>query len=334
MDFDIEKYAHCFATAPNEAFFWHGTTTISDFTNRSGKYEGGENANRIAEEHHGKTVIMCVLEHRDELEKGGVIFRDIPDYFDKNVTSYTEIDYMGTEEELNRFWQLCSESFTKQASGDIRVIEGTDPRMVKGEIFKWRERKVPESKYKNSIWVKIERPILTAKDNEKVHRIISHDAVIGKEQGIIFERKILKSSERQYQKIGSDKQELIKLTPKIDDLKEMGQIERDNAEARKIDRLIKKLERDKEYLADLQEKIDDLHKQRLETTDIKQLDNKIESLEKSLGQAIKQIDQEIIEVDRISKSRDITEKPKDPMKTIEQEKVQMRERNKEISRER
>ena len=65
MDFNIKEYAHCFETAPDEAYFWHGQTNGI----------GGQlNALNIAEERGGKTLEMCMFEHREELKQAGVNF--------------------------------------------------------------------------------------------------------------------------------------------------------------------------------------------------------------------------------------------------------------------
>lgn len=116
MYFDIDAHRDCFKTNPNEAYFWHGRT------NNCG---GQDNAMDIAG-NNGKTLEMCMLEHRDQLEKAGVIFEE-KDSKEKGKKIYS-IDYNGNLEESNRFWEDCSKAFAEQASGNVHVIAGSDPR--------------------------------------------------------------------------------------------------------------------------------------------------------------------------------------------------------------
>ena len=66
MYFDVDAHRGCFNTKPNEAYFWHG------HTNGCG---GQNNAMNIATANNGKTLEMCMIENRDELEKAGVMFK-------------------------------------------------------------------------------------------------------------------------------------------------------------------------------------------------------------------------------------------------------------------
>lgn len=70
---------------------------------------------------------------------------------------------------------------------------------------------------------------------------------------------------------------------------EQEQVKIENAEVKKLERLINKLQLDKSYLEELREKIDNE----------KYIDSKV-YLEKSLEQAIKQIENEVEQIDRIS----------------------------------
>jgi len=122
MAFNVNEHAHCFASRPGEAYFWHGRTTDSE----SGKVYGGEfNAARIAKEKGGTTLEMCMLANREELEKAGVRFKD---RYDEAGNLFTTISYGDTPAEAGDFWEACSESFAKQASAPVYVITGTDPR--------------------------------------------------------------------------------------------------------------------------------------------------------------------------------------------------------------
>lgn len=111
MYFDVDAHRGCFKTNPNEAYFWHGLTDGCG---------GPENANNIAGK-NGKTLERCMLDHRDELEKAGVRFKD-------NNDKTVSIDYGNTIGESKQFWEDCSKSFAEQASGNVHVIEGTDSR--------------------------------------------------------------------------------------------------------------------------------------------------------------------------------------------------------------
>ena len=112
MFFDIDAHKDCFKTNPDAAYFWHGQTD---------GIGGQNNAMEIASQNNGKTLEMCMLENRDELEDAGVRFRD-------NSNGTVDISYGSNEEENNRFWDDCSKSFAEQASGNIHVIDGSDPR--------------------------------------------------------------------------------------------------------------------------------------------------------------------------------------------------------------
>lgn len=112
MYFDIDAHKGCFKTNPDEAYFWHGRT------NGCG---GQDNAMDIAVENNGKTLEMCMLNHRDQLERAGVEFFTSPD-------GTVEIFYGSNQQESNKFWEDCSRSFAEQSSGNIHVIEGTDLR--------------------------------------------------------------------------------------------------------------------------------------------------------------------------------------------------------------
>lgn len=112
MYFDIDAHKGCFSTKPDEAYFWHG---------RSNGCGGQHNAMEIARENNGKTLEMCMLEHREQLQYAGVVFVDK----DKDKVS---IDYNGNLSEANQFWDDCSKAFAEQASGNIHVIDGFDPR--------------------------------------------------------------------------------------------------------------------------------------------------------------------------------------------------------------
>ena len=137
MYFDIAAHSHCFKTEPNEAYFWHG---------KSDGLGGQDVAIDIASQNNGKTLEMCLLDNRDELEKAGVIFDERPDGF--------RISYDGCKNEESRFWDDCSKSFAEQASGNVYVIEGTDPR-PNGQA---------ESDYP-SVYNRIEHPVLEQNHN-------------------------------------------------------------------------------------------------------------------------------------------------------------------------
>ena len=164
MDFDINKYAHCFATKPNEAFFWHGRTT-----DENGIAHGGpDNAASIASANNGKTLEMCMLANRKELEGAGVAFND---YYDEDgFLIGTDISVPGSTQSQQSFWDACSKSFAEQASGDVHVIEGTDNR----------PDGTPEAKFPHT-YNRIERPVLEESlDSEKVIGIIPINANGGK----------------------------------------------------------------------------------------------------------------------------------------------------------
>lgn len=146
MYFDIEAHKDCFKTDPNEAYFWHGQT------NGIG---GQDNAMDIAAENNGKTLEMCMLENRKELEEAGVNFRTYDD-------GTTAISYGATADEKNNFWESCSKSFAEQASGDVHVIDGKDPR-PNGQA---------ESEYP-CVYNRIEHDALTS--NANVNNIIHID---------------------------------------------------------------------------------------------------------------------------------------------------------------
>jgi len=156
MDFDIEKYAHCFKTNPDEAYFWHGET----------KGTGGHDVSmQIAKERSGKTLEMCMIEHRAELEKAGVKFN-------------SDIRYGDTEQENINFWRDCSQSFAAQARGRVHVIEGTDTRPCGTR----------EHLYTESVWADVEKPILMGLDNYQVYSITAIDPATGRDKGIIYDR--------------------------------------------------------------------------------------------------------------------------------------------------
>lgn len=138
MYFDIDAHRGCFNTSPNEAYFWHGQT------NGCG---GQNNAMDIATENDGKTLEKCMLEHRNELENAGVRYKD-------NDDGTVSIDYGNTMDESKRFWEDCSKAFAEQASGNVHVIEGTDPR-PNGQS---------ESDYP-SVYNRIEHPALEQNQN-------------------------------------------------------------------------------------------------------------------------------------------------------------------------
>lgn len=146
MFFDIDAHKDCFKTNPDEAYFWHGQT---DGIGRQ------NNAMEIASQNNGKTLEMCMLENRDELEDAGVRFRD-------NSNGTVDISYGSNEEESNRFWEDCSKSFAEQASGNIHVIDGSDPRQ-NGQS----EKEYP------CIYNRLEQP--TLKQNENVNSITHVD---------------------------------------------------------------------------------------------------------------------------------------------------------------
>ena len=119
MLFDINKFSYCFKTEANEAFLWHGET------NGIG---GPYNALIKAEELGGKTLERCMVDHKKEFEAAGVEFT-----YPKRKNGIVElhIEYKnGTKEEQEQFWIDCMKSFVSQASGEIRVFEGTDIRKV------------------------------------------------------------------------------------------------------------------------------------------------------------------------------------------------------------
>lgn len=146
MYFNIDAHKDCFKTNENEACFWHGQT------NGIG---GQDNAMSIANENNGQTLEMCMLDNRDELEKAGVKFRDLPD-------GTVDISYGSNQDERSRFWEDCSKAFAEQASGDARVIDGKDIR-PNGQA---------ESDYP-CVYNRIEHPAL--ENNDNVNNIIHID---------------------------------------------------------------------------------------------------------------------------------------------------------------
>ena len=112
MFFDVEAHRDCFKTDSNEAHFWHGTS------NGTG---GPDVAKEIATRNEGKTMEMCMVANREELEAAGVCFRD-------NDDGTISIDYGETREESRRFWDDCSRAYAEQASGNVHVVDGCDPR--------------------------------------------------------------------------------------------------------------------------------------------------------------------------------------------------------------
>lgn len=153
MYFNIDEHKDCFKTDENEAYFWHGQTD---------GVGGQDNAMQIASENGGKTLEMCMLEHRDELEQAGVIFDERDDGI--------YIKYGETEDETNKFWEDCSRSFAEQASGDVHVIEGSDPR-PNGQS---------EQDYPN-VYNRVEHP--TLEDNPNVNQIQGIDPKTREETG-------------------------------------------------------------------------------------------------------------------------------------------------------
>ncbi|MCL2410461.1 MAG: hypothetical protein FWC97_02345 [Treponema sp.] len=185
MKFDVNKYARCFEIEPDEACFWHGRTDgIGDEAN----------AKSIAEEKVLKTLEMKLLEHREELETGGVEF----ELEDGAIT----IKYGTTKLEEQEFWDACSKSFAEQAAGQIHVIEGTD----------LRRDGASEHEYAQSVWARIERRILAEKltdpHNREVSDIMAIDPATGNEKGLI-NKDIIK------QELLSDKNQHIKLSKRI-----------------------------------------------------------------------------------------------------------------------
>ena len=156
MYFDIDAHKGYFKTNPGEAYFWHGKT------NGCG---GPENARDIAGE-NGKTLERCMLDHQKELTDAGVDF-----YTQKNGT--VRIDYGSNDDEYNRFWDDCSKAFAEQASGNVHVIEGSDPR-PNGQA---------ESDYP-SVYNRIEHPAL--EQNQKVTSITHIDPCTKQITGVEF----------------------------------------------------------------------------------------------------------------------------------------------------
>ena len=112
MNFNIDEHKDCFKTEKDEACFWHGQTD---------GVGGQENAREIASENDWKTLEMCMLENRDELEQAGVEFQE-------KANGGIRITYGENAAEENKFFDDCSRSFAEQASGDVHTIEGSDPR--------------------------------------------------------------------------------------------------------------------------------------------------------------------------------------------------------------
>lgn len=146
MFFDIDAHRWCFATSPGEAYFWHGLTNGC-----GGQYVAMD----IAKENNGKTLEMCMIEHRDQLEQAGVQFLNRPD-------GTVEIFYGTNQQECEDFWSNCSKAFADQASGDVHVIEGADLR-PNGQS---------ESEYP-SVYNRIEHPAL--EQNQQVNSITQID---------------------------------------------------------------------------------------------------------------------------------------------------------------
>ena len=153
MYFDIDAHRDCFKTNEDEAYFWHGQTNGC----------GGQNNAMSIAENNGKTLEMCMLDHRDELERSGVRFRD-------NDDGTVRIDYGNTREESKRFWEDCSKAFAEQSSGTVHVIEGTDPR-PNGQL---------ESDFP-SVYNRIERPAL--EQNQQVNSIVYLDPYTKNQSG-------------------------------------------------------------------------------------------------------------------------------------------------------
>lgn len=162
MFFNVYEHSRCFATEPDEAYFWHGQTTDD-----AGVVHGGQaNAAEIAETNDGKTLEMCMLDNREELEAADVNFEDI--YNEEGVFDHTNISYGDTDEENTQFWDDCSQSFADQASGEVHVIEGTDDRALDDGS------KIPESEYQDSTYARVESPAL--EENDAVTGITSINA--------------------------------------------------------------------------------------------------------------------------------------------------------------
>lgn len=138
MYFDIEAHRDCFKTSEDGAYFWHG---------RSNGVGGQFNAQEIALENNGKTLEMCMFENRNRLEQVGV-------EFEERKNGKIIITYNGNEDEKTQFWDDCSKVFAEQASGNVHVIEGIDPR-PNGQS----ERDFP------SVYNRIEHPALEQNEN-------------------------------------------------------------------------------------------------------------------------------------------------------------------------
>lgn len=154
MYFDIDAHKDCFKTNKDEAYFWHGRTDGCG---------GQDNAMDIASQNNGQTLEMCMLSNRSELEAAGVIFED-------KGNGKVSIDYDGNLEESNKFWEDCSKAFAEQASGNVYVIEGSDPR-PNGQL---------ECDYP-SVYNRIEHPSL--EQNQNVSGIVHINPSDGKVTG-------------------------------------------------------------------------------------------------------------------------------------------------------
>jgi hypothetical protein len=109
-------------------------------------------------------------EHIDNLKEVGLNFD----------AERNELYYIGDD---TKFWDKCSKAFAEQASGDVHVIEGTDPRPPELE----------ECTYN-----RIEHPALANK--EKVNSITSIDAYSGNETGKVerFDREVSRDFEMSF----------------------------------------------------------------------------------------------------------------------------------------
>lgn len=155
MYFDIDAHRDCFKTNSNEAYFWHGQT------NGCG---GQNNAMDIAEQNNGKTLERCMIDNQDELTKAGVRFNTDPE-------GNFSISYGSNSDENYRFWDDCSKAFAEQSSGNIHVIDGSDPR-PNGQS---------EAEYQ-SIYNRIEHPAL--EKNQDVNSITHVDPYTRRVTGV------------------------------------------------------------------------------------------------------------------------------------------------------
>ena len=182
MGFDIKKFSYCFKTEKDQAYFWHGITTNDErIWHAPGEkgftvYGGQNNAMKIADENNGKTLERCMLDYQEDLEKAGVKF----EFFDNG--ELMSISY-GDVEETQIFFDECSESFAKQASGNVHVIEGEDLRYYADKDGQFQM--LPEEYYADSTWNRKEHPKL--QENPDVDSIIQINSMTGEETGNVEE---------------------------------------------------------------------------------------------------------------------------------------------------